>query len=78
MPCPQGVDIPGNLAAYNEYFLFETEGHRGMAKLFYNMIIGADAKADKCNACGQCLEHCPQEIQIPDEMVKTVETLGGE
>jgi len=78
MPCPQGVDIPGNLGAYNEYFLFDTEGHRQMAKLFYSMIIGADAKADKCNACGQCLEHCPQEIQIPDEMVRAVEALGGE
>ncbi len=76
MPCPEGVDIPGNLAAYNEYFLFDTDGHRYMAKICYNMVLGADAKADKCTACGQCLEHCPQQIQIPDELEIAKEVLG--
>ncbi len=24
--------------------------------------------ASQCTACGKCLEHCPQEIDIPNEM----------
>jgi predicted aldo/keto reductase-like oxidoreductase len=78
MPCPEGVDIPGNLGAYNEYFMFDTDQHRFMAKMFYGMIIGPDAQAHKCTACGQCLEHCPQQIQIPDEMEIVKEVLGAE
>jgi len=78
MPCPEGVDIPGNLGAYNEYFLFDTDQHRFMAKMFYTMITGPEARADRCTACGQCLEHCPQQIQIPDEMEIVKEVLGEE
>ena len=78
MPCPEGVDIPNNLAAYNEYFLFDTDSHRQRVKMFSSMVIPPDARADRCTECGQCLEHCPQQIQIPDEMVKVVEALGGE
>jgi predicted aldo/keto reductase-like oxidoreductase len=77
MPCPEGVDIPQNLAAYNEYFLFDTDGHHMMAKMAYTMTIESEAKADRCTECGQCLEHCPQEIQIPEELKRTVEALGG-
>lgn len=78
MPCPEGVDIPQNLAAYNEYFLFNTDGHRQTARLFYSMTIPPDARADRCTACGRCLEHCPQQIRIPDELETTGEVLGGE
>jgi predicted aldo/keto reductase-like oxidoreductase len=77
MPCPEGVDIPGNLAAYNEYFLFDTDQHRMMAKVFYNMSMSPENRADRCTACGQCLEHCPQQIQIPDELEIAKEVLGG-
>jgi len=77
MPCPEGVDIPGNLAAYNEYFLFDTESHRQRVKMFSSMAIPPDARADTCTSCGQCLEHCPQSIGIPDELLKAKEILGG-
>lgn len=76
MPCPEGVDIPNNLAAYNEYFLFDTDSHRQRVKIFSSMVIPPDARADRCTECGQCLEHCPQQIEIPDELKKIVETLG--
>ena len=78
MPCPEGVDIPGNLAAYNEYHLFDTDHHRFLATLFYNTTLLPEARADRCTACGQCLEHCPQQIQIPDELEIAKGDLGGE
>ena len=47
-----------------------------VAKRTYTMTIEPEARADKCTVCGQCLEHCPQQIEIPDELKKTVETLA--
>lgn len=76
MPCPQGVDIPSNLAVFNEYYLFDSEQHRGRVKMFSSMLIPPDARADRCTECGQCLEHCPQQIQIPDELKAADEALS--
>jgi predicted aldo/keto reductase-like oxidoreductase len=78
MPCPEGVDIPQNLAACNEFYLFETDQHRTMARVFYNMIIPPDAKADRCVECGECVEHCPQQIEIPNELKRVLETFTEE
>jgi len=76
MPCPVGVDIPGNLEAYNNYYLFDSEGNRMLAKMFYGTMLADGAKADNCIECGKCIEHCPQEIQIPQELKKVAEVLG--
>ena len=73
---PSRVLHTGNLAAYNEYHLFDTEQHRFIAKIFYNMMLKPEAKADRCVECGQCLEHCPQNIPIPDELAKVTEDLS--
>ncbi len=63
-PCPEGVDIPGVFRAYNEYAITEREG----------ALVGRiekkdpNARPEACIACGVCLEHCPQGIDIPDEL----------
>ena len=38
--------------------------------------IGEDGKADKCTACGECLDKCPQSIPIIEELAKVASTLG--
>ncbi|MDR1764482.1 MAG: aldo/keto reductase [Dysgonamonadaceae bacterium] len=70
MDCPQGVDIQRVFAVYNNYragivnrrpmndMLFRTE----------NELIGEDHLASQCIACGQCVELCPQSIDIPHWM----------
>jgi predicted aldo/keto reductase-like oxidoreductase len=70
MDCPEGVEIPKNLAVYNNYqialsnknpmsaFLFEMEYH----------LLGKKEPAASCIACGQCSERCPQHIDIPHWM----------
>lgn len=68
LPCPAGVDIPGNLSSFNEYYLFDAERHRITTRILYGMLVAADARADKCTECGQCLERCPQQIEIPQEL----------
>jgi uncharacterized protein len=76
MPCPEGVDIPGNLAAYNEFYLFDTDRHKMMAKMMYNTTLMPEARGDRCIECGACLKHCPQEIDIPGELKKEVDILS--
>jgi uncharacterized protein len=69
MPCPNGVDIPGNFEIYNEAKAFDA---LEMGKFRYNSTFNlkAEQKADRCIECGNCLEACPQKIQIPDWMKK--------
>jgi predicted aldo/keto reductase-like oxidoreductase len=76
MPCPDGVKIPDNLSLYNEYHLFDSDNSRFLATALYNMTLAPEAKADQCTECGQCLQHCPQQIAIPDELKRVVETFA--
>jgi predicted aldo/keto reductase-like oxidoreductase len=69
MPCPRGVDIPGNFHHYN---LIHTQGKiSGLRSFFQNMCLRADPGfASQCVACGKCEAHCPQHIHIIDELKK--------
>ena len=78
MPCPVGVDIPGNLSLYNEYHLFDSENSRFLATALYKMTIPPEAKGDRCTECGACLDHCPQHIAIPDELKHVSEVFGSD
>ncbi|MCD4828145.1 MAG: aldo/keto reductase [Candidatus Cloacimonetes bacterium] len=69
MPCPQGVDIQRLLGLLNEWRMFE---NRGKLRFFLGTVSG-DARPDKCNACGECLEKCPQHLDIPALMRELVE-----
>ena len=78
MPCPYGIDIPGIFAHYNkcvnEGTVAQGEEQKNFKKLrkayltSYNKAIPTLRQADHCIGCGQCLEHCPQSIQIPTEL----------
>jgi len=70
-PCPSGVDIPGVLAVYNESKMF---GDPERARMSYGWI-GAKARGDACVECNECLEKCPQGIEIPEWMKRIHEFL---
>lgn len=84
MPCPYGVDIPGNFAFYNSAVnkgllpLPETtaanytERQQAYTKA-YRETIGEAARANRCQDCGECLNKCPQQIRIPNQMSRLVE-----
>lgn len=69
MPCPKGVDIPGNFHHYNlMYTENKIEGYRWF---FQNMCLRKDPGfASQCVGCGKCESHCPQHINITEELKK--------
>ena len=84
MPCPFGVNIPKNFAVLNS--LNGSEGVTRMhMRISYHQLTGDKTKVDKahpngnasiCVQCGKCLEHCPQSINIPEEL-KKVDAIFG-
>ncbi|MBQ6400924.1 MAG: aldo/keto reductase [Firmicutes bacterium] len=67
MPCPQGVDIPGNFRCYNRMY---TESRRsGRKEWFQAIALGRPATfASQCNGCGRCERRCPQQIPIREKL----------
>ncbi|NLE45786.1 MAG: hypothetical protein GX620_13775 [Chloroflexi bacterium] len=72
MPCPSGVDIPGNFAAYNEGVMYDNPDE---ARESYQWI-NEDARASACVQCRQCEELCPQHIVISEWMPVVHGVLG--
>jgi predicted aldo/keto reductase-like oxidoreductase len=77
MPCPSDVSIPSCFEVYNKMHMF---GNAEEAKFMYAIrmsgIIGqTPGYASQCVQCGECLEKCPQEIEIPDFLEKVADEL---
>ena len=78
MPCPYGIDIPRIFTHYNkcknEGTLPVNKDNEAYRKLRRNYLIGLDRtvpklrQANHCIGCGQCTPHCPQKINIPEEL----------
>ncbi len=87
MPCPYGVNIPANFAYYNEavnehilplpdrgaadYQARQQQFAEGMRAALPDEKTWAQA----CQDCEECLSKCPQQIRIPNQMARIVETL---
>ncbi|MFV0503272.1 MAG: aldo/keto reductase [Lachnospirales bacterium] len=67
IPCPFGVNIPANFTLYNESFMF---GLYENNKKEYKKMLEKRESANVCSNCGLCTEHCPQHINIPEELKK--------
>jgi predicted aldo/keto reductase-like oxidoreductase len=81
-PCPNYVNIPGAIRMVNEIFYWRDVG-RERISYFYNLYSKkskeeyetaiangeeAEGAATLCIECGECLEKCPQQIDIPEVM----------
>jgi predicted aldo/keto reductase-like oxidoreductase len=66
MDCPQGVEIPKNLAVYNNYKTALANKHPMAGFLFLSeyQLQSEKERASSCAACGQCESRCPQHIDI--------------
>ena len=85
MPCPAGVNIPQNFSILNYFSKERSRMIRWIVKRGYKRLTGSkekldgenpNGKASLCVNCGQCVEKCPQQINIPEELVKTHAILG--
>ncbi len=87
MPCPYGVNIPGNFAYYNEAVnshvlpLPEKTAADYAARKqaftdgYQKALANEKTWAYKCQDCEECLSKCPQQIRIPNQLARIVETL---
>ncbi len=74
MPCPKGVDIPAAFAAYNLCF---SEGKASGRReyLMCTVMRQNPTSASQCIGCGKCEAHCPQHLNIRQELKKAAEML---
>ncbi len=75
MPCPAGVNIPSCFEIYNTGRMFEETQQR--TQFVYAVqnggVRGNKTYASQCVECGECMEHCPQHIEIPDRLKEVAE-----
>ena len=76
MPCPKSVDIPGTFSAYNKKY---ADGKFTALKeyIMCTAMRKDSTAASNCVACGKCEQHCPQNIQIREELKKAKKELEG-
>lgn len=71
MPCPAGVNIPGNFRVWNTYHMYQN----------YNVVswswenLGEKGQAKNCIQCGKCEKACPQKLSIREDLKKVQEDL---
>ena len=71
MPCPQGVDIPGNFHYWN--LMYMERGKKRSVRFEFARNIGMQKEAgfaSRCVGCGACEKHCPQCLPIIDLLKK--------
>jgi predicted aldo/keto reductase-like oxidoreductase len=73
MPCPNGVQIPGNFEVYIDGIV--NSDLKG-ARRAYTRFIGEKARASSCIQCKKCERKCPQGIRISEWMPKIHSVLG--
>ena len=67
MPCPKGVDIPGNFLCYNTMYLESKKS--GWFQFGQTVALTREpAFASQCVQCGRCEKHCPQGIPIREKL----------
>lgn len=80
MPCPSDVAIPACFEVYNKMHMF---GNPEEAKFLYairmsGILAASSGYASQCVQCDECLEKCPQQIEIPDFLEMVAEELEDE
>lgn len=67
MPCPAGVDIPGNFQVWNTYHMYQ---NYNTVSWKWEQEIGESRQAKNCVKCGKCEQACPQKLSIRRDLEK--------
>ncbi|EKQ57120.1 MULTISPECIES: aldo/keto reductase [unclassified Clostridium] len=73
--CPKNIAIPEYFALYNDVHKFG-QGLLMNSQVYYMNMTQTHGKASECVNCKQCEKHCPQHINITEELKKVAEMLG--
>lgn len=76
MPCPKHVDIPGTFAAYNGRYS-ENKFWAVVEYIKCTALRKTSTAASNCIGCGACEKHCPQHINIREELKNAQKELEG-
>lgn len=78
MPCPYGINIPAIFSHYNKCInegnvptSSQDENYRKARRAFllgYDRSVPRLRQASHCIGCNQCSPHCPQTINIPQQL----------
>ena len=77
--CPQGLDIPSLLSAYNDYrdeAAALGDADLAVWRLFRLQALPEEKMPTSCVGCGNCTTHCPQSLDIPAYMQEMAALLG--
>ena len=69
MPCPFGVDIPGNFSVWNRYHMYQ---NYGVVKWNWDNMVKDGKTAEACKKCGKCEQACPQHLSIREDLQKVL------
>ncbi|MCW4035060.1 MAG: aldo/keto reductase [Candidatus Bathyarchaeota archaeon] len=87
-PCPEGVSIPKIFAMVNnmqaggdsvmDIMLRQQikNGYKALAQSKEELKTGKDGSSVLCVQCGECVEKCPQSINVPEELKKVEEVIS--
>lgn len=80
MPCPNGVDIPTNLLLLNYIRVYGSQQNfrDGYVQMYHQKLVPEGSAAEFCIECEECLEKCPQNIEIAERMKEVAEELSKE
>ena len=68
--CPEMIPIPEYFTLYN---ISKNRPEEDIYKLYFDKLADEKVPADECTYCGTCLEHCTQQIDIPEVLEKVCE-----
>lgn len=70
--CPMNIPIPEYFSLLNADNI-EIEKPFNVQETYYDNLAVNHGKASECISCGQCEQHCPQHIKIPEMLKKVAE-----
>lgn len=65
MPCPVGVNIPGNFELFNNAFVYELKEENQER---YKKFQEEKKDASQCVECGNCEKICPQHLPVIEDL----------
>lgn len=65
--CESEIPIPDYFQIYNAS---KNQPKSNIYRLYYDKLADEEVSAEECTYCGDCIDHCTQQINIPEELEK--------